>query len=224
MRTSRGRSVMTFVLFVLGVLLVVQLRSQAEGTGLEQRTSSELTTLIANLNSANDGLGSEIAELEQRLRDAQAGGSEGGLSAGELRAELRRLRLWSGLEPVSGPGVAVLFGGPVTADAVNDVVDELRAGGAEAVAVGEVRIVAGSVVGGSPGRLSVEDAALGPEFEVRAIGDPINLAANLVRPDAVIARMQATLPSVTAEVTPLDGLELPASARSLTPVHGRPDP
>lgn len=214
---------MTLVLFLLGVLLVVQFRSHAAGTGLEQRTSSELTTLIANLNTANDALASEIAGLEQRLRDAQAGGSEGGLSAGELRAELRRLRLWSGLEPVRGPGVAVVLGGPVTADAVNDVVDELRAGGAEAVAVGGVRIAAGSVVGGNPGLLSVEDAALGAEFEIQAIGDPINLAANLVRPDAVIARIQATLPSVTVEVTPLDALELPASARSLTPVHARPE-
>jgi uncharacterized protein YlxW (UPF0749 family) len=210
------------VLLVLGLLIIVQLRAQTAGSGFEQLSSQDLTTLIANLNLRNDQLRAEVAGLEAQLRALNEDSARGETSVGDLQRDLRRLRLWSGLDPVRGRGIRVRFRGPVTADAVNDVLNELRSAGAEAVAVEGVRIVPGTVVGGGPGALSVENVALPGTVAVDAIGDPTNLAASLVRPSGIVARIQAAQPGVAVEVEPRDMLVLPATVRSLQPADGRP--
>lgn len=222
MRTPRGRLALTGVLLVLGLLLIVQLRAQTAGSGFEQLSSQDLTTLIANLNLRNDQLRAEVAGLEAQLRALNEDSARGETSVGDLERDLRRLRLWSGLDPVRGRGIRVRFRGPVTADAINDVLNELRSAGAEAVAVESVRVVPGTVVGGGPGALSVENVALPGTVAVDAIGDPTNLAASLVRPSGIVARIQAAQPGVAVEVEPRDMLVLPATVRSLQPADGRP--
>lgn len=222
MRTPRGRLALTGVLVVLGLLIVVQFRAQSAGSGFEQLSSQDLTTLIANLNLRNDQLRAEVAGLETQLRDLNEDSARGETSVGDFQRELRRLRLWSGLDPVRGSGIRVRLRGPVTADAVNDVLNELRSAGAEAIAVERVRVVPGTVVGGGPGALSVENVALPGTVAVDAIGDATNLIASLVRPSGIVGRIQAAQPGVAVEVEPVDMLVLPATERSLQPADARP--
>ena len=222
MNTTRGRLAISGVLLVLGLLLVIQLRSQGGGSAFEQLSSQDLTNLIANLNARNGQLRGEVASLDEQLRALNEASSGGETSVGGLQRDLRRLRLWTGLEPVRGRGIRIRLDGPVTADAVNDVFNELRAAGAEAIAVGGVRVVPGTVVGGAPGALSVENEALSATVTVDAIGNPTNLTGSLVRPSGIVGRIQAAQPGVTIEVEPMDALQLPATERSLQPADGRP--
>ena len=56
------------VALVLGLLVVVQLRSQAGDAGLAQLSSQDLTVLVANLNARNDQLRTrERRSLEREL-------------------------------------------------------------------------------------------------------------------------------------------------------------
>jgi uncharacterized protein YlxW (UPF0749 family) len=221
-KTPRGQLAVGTVLFILGLLVVMQVRAQTTGSGFEQLSSQDLTTLIANLNLRNDQLRTEVAGLESQLRDLNEDSARGETSVSDLQRSLRRLRLWAGLDPVGGRGVRVRFEGSVTADAVNDVLNELRSAGAEALAVQGVRVVPGTVVAGQPGSLSVEDTALPGRLVVEAIGDPPNLTASLVRPSGIIGRIQAAQPGVAVEVEALDAIQLPATERSLLPADGRP--
>ena len=94
--------------------------------------------------------------------------------------------------------------------------------GAEAIAVGGVRIVPGVVVAGSAGAIGVGDIALPPGFELAAIGAPDKLTGSLTRSGGVIAQFAATQPDIVVTVTPVDRVELPATTRNLAPAHGRP--
>src|SRR5262249_7361881 len=69
MSMHRRRSQLTIaaVAFVLGLLVVVQLRSQAGAPGLAQLSAQDLTVLVANLNDRNDQLRREGASLEREL-------------------------------------------------------------------------------------------------------------------------------------------------------------
>ena len=222
MRSRRAQALLTVVTFVLGLLLVVQLRA-AGGGGLENESAQELTTLIANHNLHNGQLRAEIGELEGRLREVRDASARGEGSVEELRSELARLRLWSGLEPVQGSGAIVTFEGPVHADAVNDTLNELLLAGAEAIAVEEVRVVPGTVVTGQPGALVVEGTTLRQPLQVFAVGIPANLAAILSRPGGLVGRIQVTQPEVRVTVREIEQLlRLPATRRNLAPVHGRP--
>ncbi len=224
MRSSRNRIAVGAVALLLGFLGVVQLRSQTAGTGLEQQSSQGLTQLITNLTTRNDQLRAEASDLQRQITSLAAARARGETSVGQLHGDLERVRVWAGLEVASGPGIRVVIVGGPPARGISDLLNELRNAGAEALAVGSVRVVAATVVAGFPGSLSVENVALGPRIEVRAIGNPASLTGALTRAGGLVAQLEASYPEVSVEVTPIDAMELPATERTLVPAMGRPRP
>jgi uncharacterized protein YlxW (UPF0749 family) len=222
MRRVRSRLAVTLVAAILGFLAVVQVRSQATAPGLGERSSQELTVLIANLTTRNEQLRAEIATLQSQAADLAAGGVRGESSLDSVRTDLRRVRAWSGLAPVRGPGVVVTVSGAVPGDAIADVVNELRNAGAEALAVGGVRLVPGVVVSGPPDALTVGRTKLTIPVKIAAIGAAPVLTGSLTRVSGPIAVLSARFPSAVVDVQPVDDMTLPASDRTLVPVHGTP--
>ena len=220
-RTSSQLSVAAVAL-ALGLLVVVQLRAQAGSAGLAQLSSQDLTVLVANLNARNDQLRREISLLEDELAALNQNRLRGDASIDELRADLRRVRAYTGLDPVGGPGVTISITGPIDGPGVEELINELRNAGAEAIGVGQVRVVTGVVINGPRGFATVAGVRLGPNFELSAIGAPDKLTGSLTRSGGVIAQLAATEPEVTVTVTPVERIELPATTRPLVPVHGEP--
>jgi uncharacterized protein YlxW (UPF0749 family) len=222
MRSRRAQLTLGLVALVLGFLSIVQLQAQAGGAGLANLSAQDLTTLIANLNQRNVQLSSEVATLQAQARDLQEAHALGISAVGGLRADLANIRLWAGLDPVTGRGVVVECSGPMSAQATNDLLNELRLAGAEALAINNVRVVTGTVVAGPPGGLSVENVALHSPFRVSEIGSSVNLTAALTRIGGIISRLQVTSPNVQLAVTPENSLILPATDRSLIPADAQP--
>jgi len=210
------------VAVLLGVLVVIQIRAQGGGSGLEALSATELTDLVANLNTRNDQIRTEIASTEQELAQLTGSQSRGETSLDQLQSDLARVQAWAGLRAVSGPGVEIILSGPIPGTAVEDLLNELRNAGAEAMAIGGVRLVAGSVVAGNPGDLSVEDTPLDDPFAIDALGNGATLTGSLTRAGGIIAQFRATFPGVEVTVTPVDRISLPATSRPLVPSHGVP--
>lgn len=222
MTARRHRWAMTAVAALLGVLIVAQLRSQAANPGLSALSAQELTLVIANVNTRNEQLRAEVAALERQAATLAAAHDRGDSALGQLRADLTVLEAWAGLVAVSGPGVSILISGEIGGEGIEDLLNELRNAGAEAISVGGVRVVPGTVVFGGPGELSVENTPLLDGFEIGAIGSPQILTGTLTRAGGVIAQFGATYPDATISVTPLDVVSIPATERDLVPGHGRP--
>ena len=222
LRSARNQVTLALVAVLLGVLVVVQLRAQAGGTGLETLSAQDLSDLVANLNTRNDQLRIEVATTQAQLDSLTAAQARGDTSLGQLQNDLARVRAWSGLLPVSGQGIRIDVAGPISSIAADDLLNELRNAGAEALAVAGVRVVPGSVIGGEPGGLSIEDTALDDPFEVDAIGNGPTLTGSLTRAGGIIAQVKATFPGVTITVTPVDLIGLPATTRSLVPSDASP--
>jgi uncharacterized protein YlxW (UPF0749 family) len=121
-----------------------------------------------------------------------------------------------------GPGVRITVTGPLPGSAIEDLLNELRNAGAEAIGVDDVRMVPGDVVAGPAGQLSVDNTALDDPFEVSAIGNAEALTGTLTRAGGIIAQLAATYPDAQLTVTPVSNLQLPATVRSLAPSHGHP--
>jgi uncharacterized protein YlxW (UPF0749 family) len=222
MHSPRSQIALALVALLLGFLVVVQVRSQASGTGLEDRSAQDLTLLVANLNTRNDQLRGEVADLGRQLDSIVAAQARGDTSAGQLRADLVRIRIWSGMDAAEGQGVRVVLRGPATAIVLADLLNELRNAGAEAIAVGGVRIVPATIAGGAPGALAVEDTLLGDPLEVVAIGNAATMTGTLTRAGGLVAQEMATNPGLGIEVTPSDRLFVPATTRDLAPRVAKP--
>jgi uncharacterized protein YlxW (UPF0749 family) len=221
-RRRKNQLTIALVTFVMGVLVVIQLRTQASGAAFAGLSSQDLTVLVANLNDRNDQLRGEITNLERELEILGRNEQRGEASVDELRADLRRVRLYAGVDPATGPGVSILVTGPIDGDGVEDLVNELRNAGAEAMAIEDVRIVPGVVAVGPPGAVGMAGKTLGDPFTIVGIGAPDKLTGSLTRSGGIIAQLAATQPEVAVEVTPLDHIVVPATDRTLMPSHGHP--
>lgn len=210
------------VALLLGVLVVVQLRTQTAGSGLEALSAQDLTLLVANIDTRNDQLRTEVADLERQLRELSAGQARGDTSLDQVRDDLARTRAWSGLVAVTGEGIIVSIGGPIAGSGVEDLLNELHNAGAEAIGVAGIRVVPGVVASGLPGQLSIEDTALTDPFEIAAIGHAETLTGSLTRIGGIVAQLAATYPDASVSVTPVGRVDLPATERILVPSHGRP--
>jgi uncharacterized protein YlxW (UPF0749 family) len=222
MRRGRNQLSIAAVTFLLGLLVVVQARTQAGSAAFAGLSSQDLTILVANLDERNDQLRTEVATLERELGVLTQNTRRGETSVDELRADLRRVRLYAGIDPATGPGVSIVVHGPIDGAGVDDLINELRNAGAEAMAIDTVRLVPGVVASGPAGGVSVGSVALADPFTLEAIGAPDKLTGSLTRPGGIIAQLSATQPDVAVEVTPLDSIGVPATDRDLVPGHGRP--
>lgn len=222
MRSPRSQIALAIVALLLGFLVITQVRSQAGGTGLEDRSAQDLTLLVANVSTRNDQLRGEVADLGRQLDSIVAAQARGDTSAGQLRADLVRIRIWSGVDAAEGPGVRVVLRGPATATVLADLLNELRNAGAEAIAVGGVRVVPATIAGGAPGAVSVEDTLLVDPLEVVAIGNAATITGTLTRAGGLVAQELATNAGLGIEVTPADRLLVPATARDLAPRVAKP--
>ena len=223
MGDPRSALTITAVMFVLGLLVVVQLRIQTGSSPLQGLSTQDLTTLVSSLNSQNDRLRSEIGTLQNQLDELRANRATGATSVEQIASDLARIRAWTGLDPVSGRGITISVGGKIEAGAVEDLLNELHNAGAEAIAIEDIRVVARTTVSGPPGSLDVDGYILGDPFRIRAIGKPETLVGSLTRAGGIIAQLAATDPEATLDVAPTDEpMLLPPSRRDLVPDHGHP--
>jgi uncharacterized protein YlxW (UPF0749 family) len=222
MRRTSSRIALTVVLFILGVLVVAQFRAQSAGQGLAALSVSELTELVANLTTRNNQLRSEIATLERQRQAVEGAVNRGDTSAVQIQTDLNRVLAWSGARAVSGPGVRVVVTGPVPGDAIEILLNELRNAGAEAVAIGDIRIVPGLVPTGPAGSVVLGGVPLADPVQIIAVGPPQVLAGSLGRAGGPIAQLRARFPEIVVSVGSADLVTLPATDRDLAPTLGRP--
>ncbi|HET9498029.1 MAG TPA: DUF881 domain-containing protein [Candidatus Limnocylindria bacterium] len=221
MSTPLARFSLALIAFVIGLALVAQFRSQARPTELTSLPVAELSTRIQTLSDANGQLRTALAEQRSLLAEYQAAGAQGSSALDVSREELRRIRAYSGLAPVEGQGIILRVSGALDAIALNDLVNELRNAGAEALAVDETRLTARSVVVEGPRTLEIDGAPIGRTFTLGAIGDPDGLVAALQRPGGIVAQLEQFV-SATITITQTDTLRLPATAADLVPEAANP--
>jgi len=125
-----------------------------------------------------------VAELQNTLSSLQASGNTDQAAIQNAQAKLAALSILVGSVGATGPGVKMTIEDPgpgVAPEALLDVINELRAAGAEAIEISDahqsVRVGVDTWVVGTPGSLTIDTKTLSPPYLVLAIGDPPTLAA-----------------------------------------------
>jgi uncharacterized protein YlxW (UPF0749 family) len=184
----------------------------------------DLTRILADLNDEADRLARQVSIL--RLKVLRYRGSARGeeLALRDAEETLDDLQVLSGTVPVEGPGLDIVIddsGGRVGWDSLLDLVQELRDAGAEALAIGPVRVVASTWLGPAEGGSVVDGRRISAPYELRAIGPPDVLEKALDIPGGPLSVI-AALPEVAVEVQPEDRLTVPATAGDVSFRYARP--
>ncbi|MCB0950025.1 MAG: DUF881 domain-containing protein [Mycobacterium sp.] len=234
----RGRSQVVFgvlavlLCLLLGVAIATQVRQTGSGDSLDTARPADLLVLLDSLQQREAALRTEVAELERTLDQLQASGSSDQAAIENARARLAALSILIGTVPATGPGVTLTIEDPargVSAETMLDVINELRAAGAEAMELrgkqrGEqvsVRVGVDTWIVGSPGSLIVDSATLGPPYSVLAIGDPATLAAAMNIPGGAmdsIERVGGTMAVQQSDRVDVTALRQPEPRQYAQPV------
>ncbi len=177
----------------LGVAIATQVRQTKSGDALDTARPADLLVLLDSLRQREATLNTEVGELQNTLNSLQASGNTDQAAVAAAEARLAALSILVGAVGATGPGVTVTIEDPgpgVSPESMLDVINELRAAGAEAIEINDaqqsVRVGVDTWVTGAPGSLTVDSKTLSPPYSILAIGDPPTLAAAMNIPGGAV--------------------------------------
>ena len=205
---------------LLGVAIVTQARQTESGDSLETARPADLLVLLDSLQQREAALNTEVADLQRTLESLRSSGTDDQAAIENARDRLAALSILIGTVAATGPGVTITIDDTapgVSPETMLDVINELRAAGAEAMQVSAagtppVRLGVDSWVVGSPGALVLDGTTLSPPYSVLAIGDPATLSAAMNIPGGAVdsvERVGGTMSVQQADVVNVTALRQP---------------
>ncbi|MCM0650411.1 DUF881 domain-containing protein [Clostridium swellfunianum] len=172
---------------ILGFMLAYQfkiLNNQAKVFKAPE-TNSDITIEIEQYKKQKEQMQKNIDDLQGKLKSYEEAAANKNDESKALLEELETTRLLTGTKDVQGPGVVVyltpnksILGSDLQAERITDkhlvyIVNDLIAGGAEAVSINDIRITprTGIVVSGSDIRINGEKVSPMDRITIKAIGD-----------------------------------------------------
>jgi uncharacterized protein YlxW (UPF0749 family) len=233
-----GRSQLVFgalgalLCVLLGIAIVTQVRQNESGDSLETARPADLLVLLDSLQQREAALNTEVADLERTLASLKASGSSDQAAIENARARLAALSIMIGTVAATGPGVTSTIEDTapgLAPETMLDVINELRAAGAEAMEIQggpgdprvSVRVGVDTWVTGTPGALVIDNQTLSPPYTVVAIGDPPTLAAAMNIPGGAmdsVERVGGTMVVQQSDRVDVTALRQPKARQYAQPV------
>lgn len=232
MRQRSGQVMLVLIFAVLGFMVATQLRNQQQLAGmLPLRRADELTALLKAAEAERDLLRHELGNLRARMEEVVASESA---AIAALNRDLASLRLLSGVSAVRGPGILVTMDDSarprnrqedpnvflIHDDDLLKVVNELRAAGAEAIAINGQRLTALSEIRCVGPTISINAVRVAPPLVIAAIGDAQTMESALKMRGGVVD--QLSLWGIEVAIARQTDILVPAYDRVLNWTHARP--
>ncbi len=205
-RLKRTQITLAVACLVLGFLIVAQLQTQRNRAKAATQAGTDQAEVISGLVESNGELNRELHTLEQRLVDYQQATGKSEVDA--LVADLNRLKVLNGLVEVNGDGVEVFIDGMVTATDLQDLLNELRNAGAEAMSLNGKRVVAWSAIVDDKGSFIINGYPLTAPFVFQAIGSQDTLERALERKGGLLTILRYNHPGTTISVAKKERLNM----------------
>lgn len=210
MRVQSGQIAVGLAALLLGLMVVVQMRLQKVVP--PPTATNELLTLLKQADNKRSQLSQEVAHLNMQLDKRLSQQA----SAAKLKQLLTQDEILAGTVPVTGPGVVVKWsnGNAPAAYQLTDIdllllVNELRAAGAEAIAINGQRITAQTEIRSAAGYILINDSQSNAPFIIQAIGTPSTLAGALTLSGGLFDQSQQEGLSMTIKKT--QSVNIPAA-------------
>lgn len=180
---------------ILGMLLAVQFQTQQSITeAVPTRRVEELVTMLKEAKAAKLASEQRINQLKNQLEGNQPE------ERANISAKLNQVRLWAGMDPMSGPGIIVTLNDNgeqsnlVSNNNLNVVqdedllrtVNELKAAGAEAISLNGQRIVATSEIRWAGSHILVNNTSISSPYEIKVIGNTERLESALKLKNGIV--------------------------------------
>ena len=221
-RVSRAQLIVALLLFVLGLGLAIQVRSNSDNSALRGARQEDLVRILDELDNRTQRLEDEKQRLDDQRTELENSSDQAEEARKQTLEKERQLGILAGTVVAHGPGITLTISDPtgaVEADMLLDTIQELRAAGAEAIEINGVRVVANTYFSGDGGELRVDSRKIEAPYAFEVIGKPQDLEPALNIPGGVVQTLEKE--QATAEVTRADDIVVDALRRAKQPDYAR---
>ncbi|MFD3808442.1 DUF881 domain-containing protein [Streptomyces sp. NPDC058619] len=225
-RVSRAQLIVALLLFVLGLGLAIQVRSNSDESALRGARQDDLVRILDELDGRTKRLEDEKQRLEDQRKELESSSNQAEEARKQTVEKERQLGILAGTVAAQGPGITLKITDPtgqVQSDQLLDTLQELRAAGAEAIQINGTRIVAGSYFSDEDGGVAIDGKKITQPYEFKVIGKPQDLEPALNIPGGVVQTLEkeqaavAVTRSAKIVVDALRAAKQPDYARSSSP-------
>ncbi|MGA5702848.1 DUF881 domain-containing protein [Peterkaempfera bronchialis] len=223
-RVSRAQLVVAVLLFALGLGLAIQVSSTNDQSQLRGARQEDLVRILDELDGRQQRLQQEKHQLEQSLAQLETSSNQAKEAQAQTRRKEAELGVLAGTVTATGPGITLTIrdpGGGVKADMLLDTLQELRAAGAEAIQINNVRVVADTYfTDPSSGGVQIDGKSVSQPYVFTVIGNPQDLQPALNIPGGVVRTLEKQ--QATASIAEEEKLTVDALIQPKTPEYARP--
>jgi uncharacterized protein YlxW (UPF0749 family) len=212
-RLSRAQLTVAVLLFGLGLGLAIQVRSTSDSGGaLRGARQEDLVRILTELDNRGQRLQDEKRDLETQRGELETSSDQAAEALAQTRQKAQELGVLAGTVPAEGPGITLTVTDPqggVEADSLLDTLQELRAAGAEAIQINDVRVVADTYFTEGTDGVQIDGHKVSQPYEFKVIGNPQDLEPALNIPGGVVQTLekeQATADVVRSQRIVVDAL------------------
>jgi len=226
-RLTRAQLIVALLLFGLGFGLAVQVASNSDSdSALRGARQEDLVRILDELDDRTQRLEDEKQGLEDQRTELENSSDQAEEARKQTAEKEKQLGILAGTVAAQGPGITMTVQdtkGRVEADMLLDAIQELRAAGAEAIQVDDVRVVADTYLTNSGKGIAVDGNKINAPYRFKVIGKPQDLEPALNIPGGVVQTLEKEQATVTVGrstkivVDALRAAERPDYARSSSP-------
>ncbi|WP_443035143.1 DUF881 domain-containing protein [Streptomyces sp. BE20] len=226
-RLSRGQLVVAVLLFSLGLALAIQVRSTNDHhSQLRGARQEDLVRILDELDGRQQRLQQEKAELEQSLAKLENSSNQAKEAQEQTRKKVTELGVLAGTVRATGPGIVLTVDDPqgqVKADMLLDTLQELRAAGAEAIQINDVRVVVNTYFTDvSGGGVQIDGKKVSAPYRFTVVGNPQDLTPALNIPGGVVRTLENN--QARATISQQQKVVVDALVDPKTPQYAKPAP
>ncbi|MFK0296982.1 DUF881 domain-containing protein [Streptomyces sp. NPDC090442] len=192
-RLTRPQLIVALLLFILGLGLAIQVRSTSDSSALRGARQEDLVRILDELDNRSQRLTEEQRRLEGQKTELENSSDQAEEARKQTVEKEQQLGVLAGTVAAQGPGINLTIDDPhhsVEADKLLDTIQELRAAGAEAVQVNNVRVVASTYFSDLRGGVDVDGKRVTPPYRFKVIGKPEDLEPALNIPGGVVQTLE----------------------------------
>ncbi|MER6049851.1 DUF881 domain-containing protein [Streptomyces sp. NPDC001793] len=192
-RLTRAQLIVALLLFILGLGLAIQVRSTSDSSALRGARQEDLVRILDELDNRSQRLTDEQRRLEGQKAELENSSDQAEEARKQTVEKEQQLGVLAGTVAAQGPGINLTIDDPhhsVEADKLLDTIQELRAAGAEAIQVNDVRVVASTSLSDLRGGVQIDGKRVTQPYRFKVIGKPEDLEPALNIPGGVVQTLE----------------------------------
>lgn len=203
-RPSRAQLVVGVLLFVVGFGAATQVRSNEQDDEYGSLRQADLIRVFDALAASSERAENEIDRLTATREDLLDESSSREAALQVAQQETAQLAILAGTVPVAGPGITITITndvGRVTADTILDLIQELRASGAEAMEFNDrIRVVAQTAIAQTSAGITLDGQLIEAPYVIDVIGEPATMEGSLDFRGGPIDQVEKDQGTISSEV------------------------